>query len=98
LLPDILSGRGPLLAAHARDGERVLPGRIYVAPPDYHMVLEPGVVRLVRGPRENRHRPAIDPPVPSAPRASGPRGAAPTPAAARRPPSWRGGCGRGRPA
>jgi len=72
-LPEILSGRGPLLAAHAQDGEPVLPGRIYVAPPDYHMLLAPGAVRLSHGPRENGHRPAIDPLFRTAARAYGPR-------------------------
>jgi two-component system chemotaxis response regulator CheB len=39
----------------------VEPGRIYVAPPDLHMLLQENCIRLIRGPRENRHRPAIDP-------------------------------------
>ncbi|MGB5974703.1 MAG: chemotaxis protein CheB, partial [Nodosilinea sp.] len=39
----------------------ILPGHIYVAPPDVHMVVKPGCVRLYRGPHENRHRPAVDP-------------------------------------
>jgi two-component system chemotaxis response regulator CheB len=72
-LPDILSRSGPLLAAHAQDGEPVLPGRIYVAPPDFHMVLGNGVVRLSHGPRENGHRPALDPLFRTAARAYGPR-------------------------
>lgn len=38
-----------------------MPSRAYVAPPDLHLLIEPGYVRLTRGPRENRHRPAIDP-------------------------------------
>jgi two-component system chemotaxis response regulator CheB len=60
-LPLILSRAGPLPAEHPWDGEPILPGRIYVAPPDLHMMVEGGTIRLVRGPRENRHRPAVDP-------------------------------------
>jgi two-component system, chemotaxis family, protein-glutamate methylesterase/glutaminase len=37
------------------------PGWIYVAPPDHHLVLHAGRIRLARGPRENWARPAIDP-------------------------------------
>jgi two-component system chemotaxis response regulator CheB len=61
LLPQILSRAGPLFAAHATDGERLRHGRIYVAPAGFHMLLEDGTIRLVAGPRENLHRPAIDP-------------------------------------
>lgn len=72
-LPEILSRHGPLLAAHAQDGEPVLPGRIYVAPPDHHVLLAPAAVRLSHGPRENGHRPAIDALFRTAARAFGPR-------------------------
>lgn len=61
LMPDILSRAGPLPATHPVDGEEIRRGHIYVAPPDHHLMLEQGHVRIVRGPRENRHRPAIDP-------------------------------------
>ncbi len=62
VLPDILSRSGPLLATHAIDGEPFHPGHIYVAPPDYHLLLTEGQrVRLTHGPRENHHRPAVDP-------------------------------------
>lgn len=60
-LPEILRRSGPLTAVHAADGEPVYPRRIYVAPPDRHLLVYPGRVRLSRGPRENRNRPAIDP-------------------------------------
>jgi two-component system chemotaxis response regulator CheB len=60
-LPRILTRSGPVPAHHARDGEPVQPGRIYVAPPDCHLVLSNGQVRVVRGPKENGHRPAVDP-------------------------------------
>ena len=73
LLPEIFNHRGPLPAAHARDGEPVSPGRIYVAPPDHHLLLEAGRVRVTRGPKENRFRPAVDPLFRSAALAYGPR-------------------------
>jgi two-component system, chemotaxis family, protein-glutamate methylesterase/glutaminase len=59
-LPDILGRHGRLPAAHAKDGEPIEPGRIYVAPPDHHLLLRTGHVHLARGPRENGHRPAVD--------------------------------------
>jgi two-component system chemotaxis response regulator CheB len=61
VLPSILTRRGSLPAAHAIDGDAIEPGRIYVAPPDHHVLLEEEGVRVVRGPRENGYRPAIDP-------------------------------------
>jgi two-component system, chemotaxis family, protein-glutamate methylesterase/glutaminase len=61
VLPRILSRAGPLPASHARDGEPIHQGRVYVAPPDYHMTLQHGTVHLSRGPKENGHRPAVDP-------------------------------------
>jgi two-component system chemotaxis response regulator CheB len=73
-LPEILSRAGPLLATHPANGETFYPGQIYVAPPDHHMVLAGhGRVRLTRGPRENHHRPAVDPLFRSAARWYGPR-------------------------
>lgn len=73
LLPDLLSRRSPLPIANAQDGESIQPGRIYVSPPDHHLLLEPGRVRLTRGPKENRFRPAVDPLFRSAAAAYGPR-------------------------
>lgn len=61
ILGSILNRAGALPAATVVDGERIQPGRIYVAPADYHLLVEPGIVRLTRGPKENRFRPAIDP-------------------------------------
>jgi two-component system, chemotaxis family, protein-glutamate methylesterase/glutaminase len=59
-MPAILTRAGRLPAVHPRDGERIEGGRIYVAPPDQHLVIEDGRVRLSRGPTENGHRPAVD--------------------------------------
>jgi two-component system chemotaxis response regulator CheB len=60
ILPDLLSRRGRLRAAHAIHGEPIEPGRIYLAPPDNHLMLRPGFVQVVRGPKENGHRPSVD--------------------------------------
>jgi len=60
-LPAILTQAGPLPAAHAVDGEAIVPGRIYVAPPDRHLVVRPGHVHLSCGPREEGSRPAANP-------------------------------------
>ena len=60
-LPALLNLSGHMPASHATDGEPIHPGRIYVAPPDHHLVIEQDHMRLTRGPRENWARPAIDP-------------------------------------
>ena len=61
LLPRILNKSGPLRAHHAINGETIERGRIYIAPPDHHLLIERERVRVVRGPKENRARPAADP-------------------------------------
>lgn len=60
VLPQILSRSGSLPALHPEDREVIQPGRIYIAPPDHHLVLRHDHIRLSRGPRENGHRPAVD--------------------------------------
>ena len=72
-LPQILSRYGPLKATHPQDGQMIEPGQIYIAPPDHHLLVERGHVRVVRGPKENRHRPAADPLFRSAACSYGPR-------------------------
>lgn len=47
--------------AQAVDGEKIEPGRVYVARPDHHLIIERERVRVTLGPKENRHRPAVDP-------------------------------------
>ena len=72
-LPEILSHAGPLHAMHPNDGDPLCYGRIYVARPDCHLLVGRGVVRVIHGPKENRHRPAIDPLFRSAATIYGPR-------------------------
>lgn len=60
-LPDLLTSKGPLPAFHAVDGDSIVPGRILVAPPGRHLLVEGLRVRLNHGPKEHHARPAIDP-------------------------------------
>ena len=72
VLPHILSTRGPLPAHHATDREPLEAGHVYVAPPDQHLVVEPGRVRVTDEPRENGVRPSVDTLFRSAAHAYGP--------------------------
>jgi two-component system chemotaxis response regulator CheB len=60
-LPGILTRAGKLVAVHPRDGDPIEKGRIYVAPPDCHLLVAGDRINLSRGPKENRTRPAINP-------------------------------------
>ena len=60
MLPAILAAGTDLEVAPARDGDPIQPGHVYVAQPGRHLLVEPSQVRVVHGPKENRHRPAID--------------------------------------
>lgn len=73
LLPDILSKVGPLRVAKTVDGAPIEHGKIYVAPPDHHMLVKGNRITLSKGPKENRSRPAIDPLFRTAAAAYGPR-------------------------
>jgi two-component system chemotaxis response regulator CheB len=59
-LPQILTRAGKLPVAHPAQGQLLEVGRIYAAPPDRHVLIYDSRIRVVRGPRENRHRPSID--------------------------------------
>src|SRR5262245_39125752 len=53
LLPTILQRYSALPVAFARDGDEMTKGRIYVAPPDFHLLVTSAGLRVVHGPREN---------------------------------------------
>ena len=60
-LTAVLAKASRLPIAFAKNGESIKSGCIYLAPPDVHLLLELGRIKVIRGPRENRMRPAIDP-------------------------------------
>jgi two-component system chemotaxis response regulator CheB len=76
-LAEVLGRAAALPTVAAEHGRRMRPGTIYVAVPDLHLLVErdgdAGVLRLTRGPKENRVRPAVDPLLRSAALAFGPR-------------------------
>ncbi|MBV9205634.1 MAG: chemotaxis protein CheB [Actinobacteria bacterium] len=72
-LPHILDRAGALPAAAAVDGEPLKPGRVYIPPPDRHLLVASGQARVSRGPRQNGVRPAADPLFRSAALYGGPR-------------------------
>jgi two-component system chemotaxis response regulator CheB len=61
VLPRILERHGSLAARHPANGEVTAPSVIYIAPPDFHLLVREETVGVVRGPRESGHRPAVDP-------------------------------------
>jgi len=80
VLPNILNRaiakrqkQSSLKAIHPQDGEQIEYGKIYVAPPDRHLLVKHGSISLARGPKENSHRPAVDPLFRTAARAYGQR-------------------------
>jgi two-component system chemotaxis response regulator CheB len=59
-LPQILNRLKTIPARHPAEGDAIEPGKIYIAPPDYHLLIRQGRIHLDHGARENGHRPAID--------------------------------------
>ncbi len=61
LLAEIVGRFSPLPVSYARQGEAVLPGHVYFAPPDLHLtVVAPGVLVLREGEKVHFCRPAAD--------------------------------------
>jgi two-component system chemotaxis response regulator CheB len=55
-----LSQTSVLPCAYAIDSEPIQPGRVYLAPPDHHLIVTRDTIRVTKGPRENSFRPSID--------------------------------------
>lgn len=72
-LPWILDRAGHLPALAAEDDIPLKTGTVIVARPDRHLIVRDGHVALGLGPKENGHRPAIDPLFRSVARWFGPR-------------------------
>lgn len=60
-LPSILTRKTLLPTVHPENGETIQEGKIYIAPPDHHLILKDGKIILDHGPRQNGFRPSIDP-------------------------------------
>jgi len=72
-LTQLLSDSCSLAVTTAEDNEEIRTHHVYVAPADHHVLVSRDRMRVVRGPRYNRYRPAIDPLFHSATRSFGPR-------------------------
>jgi two-component system chemotaxis response regulator CheB len=63
-LAERLNSQSPLEIREAAGGEELLPGTVYIAPGDYHMVVERKGARIVtalnQAPPENSCRPSVD--------------------------------------
>lgn len=60
ILTAVLQTRSPLPVAEVVDKDPILPGKIYVAPPDYHLLIDQGCFSLSVEAPVNYARPSID--------------------------------------
>ena len=59
-LPSLLGRCCALPVVEPDDKEPLRPGRVYLAPPDYHLLVEPGRLSLSTGAPEHHARPSVD--------------------------------------
>jgi two-component system, chemotaxis family, protein-glutamate methylesterase/glutaminase len=60
LLCELLQECSPLTVGEVNDKEAIAPGRVYVAPPDYHLLVEPNHFSLSTDEPVRYSRPSID--------------------------------------
>ena len=72
-LPAVLGRRSDLVVMEPSDGDPIKRGTVYIAPRDQHMLIDRDIIRLDRGPKQHRTRPAVDPLFRSASENYGPR-------------------------
>lgn len=73
MLTQIIANKARMRVITAQHGAPIAKRTIYVAPADFHLTLSESHMSLSRGPKVNRHRPAIDPLFESAANAFGPQ-------------------------
>jgi two-component system chemotaxis response regulator CheB len=61
MLSTVLNRATGLTVVSPEEKMLIRDGRVFVAPPDYHLVVDGRYARLLHGPREHRFRPAVDP-------------------------------------
>ena len=72
MMASVLQRDSRMPVLNASNDAPLLPAHVYVAPPNYHLLLKRGRMRLTNGPTENRYRPAVDPLFRSAAQTYGP--------------------------
>src|SRR5205085_835101 len=60
VLPELLEAAGPLHVTDAGDKDPIVGGHVYLAPPNYHLLVEPGHLALSVDERVQFARPSID--------------------------------------
>jgi len=59
-----MNGISAMTVCEAQDGQQILPGHVYIAPGNYHLIVERNgaqyICRLNDGERVNRHKPSVD--------------------------------------
>jgi two-component system chemotaxis response regulator CheB len=60
LMAELLSRKTAIPVKQAQHGERMLPGTVYIAPPDEHLLAGPGKLQLAHSQLVNFSRPSID--------------------------------------
>ncbi len=61
ILDQVFGRDSALIVQNATDRAEIKRGHVYVAPPNFHLLVDRSFVYITQGPHENRVRPAVDP-------------------------------------